>query len=193
MFPADEYGRAARDARLALSDPRVLPFPDGTPGFYFVRLHYPADVDARMAEERKLRHALVTESAVVEGKSVEVSHSRLDMGPIANAFDGDPQTLIRTERVNPAVVEIHFSEPRTVAAVVATTSSMDLRFKLRLFESGQTDPEVRGRDFERLPPDPTVRLSVDPPVRRVDRLRIEIEKLHSPDVDHVHVREIRIE
>ena len=33
---------------------------------------------------------------VVDGQTVTAVHSRLDMGPITSAFDGDPFTLVRT-------------------------------------------------------------------------------------------------
>lgn len=188
-----EYRLALDDRRLELGKARVMSNPDGTPGFYFVRLRYSRDADALMAEERRARHALVTEKTVMAGKEIVVSHSRLDMGPIGNVFDGNPASLIRTDRVNPAVVEIAFPEPRPIAAVVATTSSMDLELTVQLFEAGRSEPRMVSKKFERLPPDPTVLLRLEPRAERVERLRIEILNIRSPDIGRIHVRDLRIE
>ncbi len=188
-----EYKRARKDPRLAVSAAGpVLRYPDGTAGFHFVRVAYPADVDHLMAAERESRHRLVSESSTVGGDPVEIAHSRLDMGPLGNLFDGNPETLVRTDRVNPAVVELRFRSPRVVRGVTATTGSMELSLKVDLF-GGKGSPETREKTFRKLPPDPTVRLAIAPPARQVDRIRIEIRNLHALDTDHVHLRELRIE
>jgi hypothetical protein len=194
VLPAAEYEVALRDPRLVVAPTGVrIAYPDGTDGFHFVRLTYPPDIDARMAQERSARHALVSDRATVSGEQLEVSHSRLDMGPIANLFDGDVRTLARTERVNPAVIEIRFPNPREIGRVIATTSSMDLRMTVRLFRSGDPEPDVKEQSFEKLPDDPTVRLEIVPRAHGIEKVRVEIEKLHGTDIDHVHVRELRLE
>jgi hypothetical protein len=135
----------------------------------------------------------VSDTVVLGGEPVEVLHSRLDMGPLANLFDGDVGTLVRTERVNPAVLEIRFSRPREVGSVIATTSSMDLRMTVRIFPAGRTDPVVKEQVFEKLPDNPTVRLAILPRAQKVERIRVEILRLYATDIDNVHVRELRFE
>ena len=194
VLPEAEYQAALRDPRLVVALAGAgISFPDGTPGFRFVRLTYPPDIDLLMERERSARHSLVSDTVVLGGEPVQVLHSRLDMGPLANLFDGDAETLVRTERVNPAVLEIRFSRPREVRSVIATTSSMDLRMTVRLFASGRTEPDVKERLFEKLPDNPTVRLAILPPARDVERIRVEILMLHGTDIDNVHVRELRFE
>jgi 4-amino-4-deoxy-L-arabinose transferase-like glycosyltransferase len=194
VLPETEYQAALRDPRLVVAPAGpVLAFPDGTPGFHFVRLTYPPDIDLLMERERSARHALVSDTVALGGEPVQVLHSRLDMGPLANLFDGDVGTLVRTERVNPAVLEVRFSRPREVGAVIATTSSMDLRMTVRLFRTGRTESDVKEQVFEKLPDNPTVRLAIVPRLRDVERIRVEILVLHGTDIDNVHVRELRFE
>jgi hypothetical protein len=69
---------------------------------------------------------------------------------------------------------------------------MDLSLKVQLFRRG-TGPEIREATFRKLPPDPRVRLAIVPPVRDVDRLRVEIRNLHGTDAEHVHVRELQVD
>jgi len=194
VLPEGEYQAALRDPRLVVAPAGArISFPDGSPGFRFVRLTYPPDIDLIMERERLARHALVSDTVVLGGEPVEVLHSRLDMGPLANLFDGDVGTLVRTERVNPAVLEIRFSRPREVGSVIATTSSMDLRMTVRIFPAGRTDPVVKEQVFEKLPDNPTVRLAILPRAQKVERIRVEILRLYATDIDNVHVRELRFE
>jgi 4-amino-4-deoxy-L-arabinose transferase-like glycosyltransferase len=193
VLTAEEYARAASDSRLVVpAGGPVIRYPDGTTGFHFVHISYPQNVDVHMAAEREARHRLVSEPLILGAEQLEIAHSRLDMGPIGNLFDGDSKTLVRTARVNPAVVEIRFRSPKEVRGIVATTGTMDLSMKVQLFTGGNA-LDTRESTFRHLPPDPTVRLAVIPPGRHVDRLRIEIRNLNAGDANHIHLREIRIE
>ncbi len=194
VLTPEEHRRAASDPRFAIGPPvKVLEYPDGAAGFYFVRLAYAPDIEARMAAERMARHALVQESVFVAGEILEIAHSRFDMGSVGDLFDGDVETLARTGRVNPAVIEIRFPSPRRVAGVTVTTGSMDrLRVTLTLFSRG-AGPQVVRRAFEKLPPDPTVRIPLSPPAQAVEKLRIEVEEPVFGNQEIIHVREIRLE
>jgi hypothetical protein len=48
-----------------------------------------------------------------------VTHTTLDIGEIANLFDGSVDTLIRTPNIDPAVVTLTFAEPQTIHAMSA--------------------------------------------------------------------------
>ena len=193
VLTPEEYERAVSDSRLVISAAGpVIRYPDATNGFHFVRVSYPKEIDGLMAAERAARHALLSEPLTVGGEQLEVAHSRLDMGPLANLFDGDPRTIVRSNHVNPVVIELRFRSSRDVRGLVVTTGSMDLSMKVQLFR-GRKGPDTREHTFRQLPGDPTVRLPIDPPVRDVDRLRIEIQNLNAGDTAHVHLREILIE
>jgi hypothetical protein len=54
VLPADEYERARTSPKLLLEPPtRVIPYPDGSPGFYFLRMRYADDIDAQFAADRR--------------------------------------------------------------------------------------------------------------------------------------------
>jgi len=189
-----EYQKAASEPRLRVVRlERTIPYPDGTPGFRAVRLEYPPDFEKRLAQERAARHALVSGKAALAGRRLEVFHSKLDMGAIGNIFDGDPRTLVRTERVNPAVVEVVFPSPRELSGIRVTTGSMDLRLTARLFGPGDGELAAYTREFRGLAPDPTVWLPFQPRAQGVAKLRIEVANILSGEFDHVHLRELRLE
>jgi hypothetical protein len=170
---------------------RTLPYPDHTPGFYFVRLAYSPQAPAIWAAEQEARSRLVADTAVMAGQPVTVTHSPIDIGPIQNVFDGDPQTLIRTADVNPAVIEIEFSPPRTISGVRVTTGSMDVTLTAEVAIGGDARPGRYSGTFTELPADPTVEIDFDQPYL-VTRLRLEIKDPRASDRANIHVREIEL-
>jgi hypothetical protein len=170
---------------------RALPYPDRTPGFYFVRLAYSPQAPAIWAAEQEARSRWVTDTAVLAGQPVAVTHSPIDVGSIQNVFDGDPQTLIRTAGANPAVFEIEFSPPRTMSGVHVTTGSMDMALTADVAIDGSARPIHYSGTFTKLPPDPTVELDFDQPYA-VTRLGLEIKDPRARDYANIHVREIEL-
>jgi hypothetical protein len=72
---------------------KILSYPDGTPGFYFVRLRYIPDIEEIFAAEAASRRVLQKGKVFVTGELAEVRYSYLDMGEISNIFDNDPVTF----------------------------------------------------------------------------------------------------
>jgi hypothetical protein len=186
----DDYQRAIDSGIFTtMAIERTLPYPDHTPGFYFVRLAYSPQAAAIWAAEREARSRLVADTAVIAGQTVTVTHSPIDVGPIQNIFDGDPQTLIRTADVNPAVIEIEFSPPRTLSGVRVSTGSMEVALTAEVSIGGDTRPGRYSGTFTELPADPTVELDFDQPYA-ITRLRLEIKDPRATDRANIHVREI---
>ncbi len=73
----------------------IVPYPDGTAGFYVRGLEYVDNISAIFAAERELRRELVRESVLFDGEPLIVAHSVFDGGSAQNIFDGDPFTLAR--------------------------------------------------------------------------------------------------
>lgn len=135
---------------------------------------------------------IIREKVNVSGEMIEISHSKLDMGSPESVFDNDLQTLARTERANPAVVELNFPTPRAMKGISVTTASMDIGLTAKVTSSGRADQKVYSKEFRSLPPDPTVRLGFDAGTGPVQKLRIEITRLDGSD-GHIHIREIHFD
>ncbi|MEI7772272.1 MAG: antitoxin family protein [Chloroflexales bacterium] len=189
IMPPYEYDRALRDAKFIVGPPeRIIPYPDGTPGFYVVRMRYVDNVDAIFAADRVARAQLV-EDQVDIGGPVTVAHSLLDIGAPANIFDGDPTTLMRGFEANPLIIELRFPHPRSIGGVTLTVASMD--FTLRLIGTTTDGPQVIAeQSYTGLPPDPTVSLDLPSGVHNLSALRLEILQAGAGEVAHVHVREL---
>lgn len=194
VLPSEEYRKVRVDPRFLLAPARPpLALPDGSDGFHFFRLRYAPNYDALAAAERDERHALVRDEVAVGGEKVEVAHSRLALGTIAEIFDAAPESLVRSDRANPAVIEVRFPSPRVLDGVTITTGSMDFCLTARVAGRGGAPASVYAADFWGLPSDPTVYLPFRPPAGAARSIRIEIENLRSGDEEDIHVRKIRFD
>ncbi len=95
----------------------LLPYPDGTPGFYFVSLDYAPGAEAIFAAELEERRQPQVEQLELLGQVVEVTNPMLDIGQIADAFDGDRATLIRTFEANPLNLTLEFGAIVEIQAI----------------------------------------------------------------------------
>lgn len=190
MTPA-EYEQARSSPKFKRVDvERVVPYPDGRPGFYFARLEYADNIEEILAQEREARSRPVVEQFELDGQLVQVSHSIFDAGQLKDLFDGDPFTLARGLEANPLVLDFTFAGPRVLNGLSATFGSMDFTLTARLYGEEGAEPQVYTQTFQGLPPDPTVALRFDQGPGSVVRLRLEVLQLNAGPEVHIHVREI---
>jgi hypothetical protein len=132
---------------------------------------------------------IVHEKVIVGGEMVEIAHSKFDQGRPEDLFDNNPETLAKTEKANPAVVELNFPTPRAMKGISVTTASMDIGLTAKVTNAGQKDQKVYSKEFRSLPPDPTVQLDFDAGSGPVQKLYIEITQLNG-SFGQIHIREI---
>lgn len=188
-----EYERARSSKKLVLDKPeRVLAYPDGKPGFYFVRMKYADGVDPLFAAEREARRRLHRSTVTLRGKPVEVHHSMLDMGGIPDLFDGNTATLIRGLEANPFILELRFSAPEVIRSVALDLGTMPFRLTVLATPSGGGGPVTANATYGDLGRDPHVRFRIFESPRPVEALRLEILNLNDGETTHVHVRELAL-
>jgi hypothetical protein len=191
IMPPDEYERASRDPKFtAIRVEQTLKYPDGREGFYFVRMRYSPEADQIFAAEQKALLEPVIEEFILNGETVTIAHTRFDIGELHDLFDADAFTLVRTQGINPAVIEVTFSQPRPLAGLSLTTGTKDFNLTAQLFAQGASEPVTYTQAYRSPPPDPTVELDFDDAPGPVSRIRIEVEELTTGDDAHVHIRDL---
>lgn len=97
---------------------KIVPYPDGTPGFYFIRLQYSENINEILAADAAARRVLQESYLTVSGDQVKLRYSKLDGEiqdtSIASIFDGNPLTFAKTAEANPFVVEITYPSPHVI-------------------------------------------------------------------------------
>jgi hypothetical protein len=169
----------------------TLPYPDGTTGFYFVRLDYVSNIKEILEEERRERQSLLSDEVAWQGESVRVAYPTLDINEIQAAFDGDPLTLIRTLEANPLRLVIEFPEPKSMNAVSLRIGGTPTNITIRGF-LGEKETGVQEILIERSTEVRDIHLQFDQTLI-VDALEIEIYNPHDGEIAHVHLWEVSYE
>lgn len=184
-----EFASAMQSPKLVV-DPTydVIHNPAGRPGFYLVHLAYTADADSIFAAEREERRQLVDDTVTINGIAAGVRHPKLDMGTIAEAFDGNLRTLARTLDGNPTDLGITFSAARPVRGVRLSLWTDHYNIDLRATRTNGEVTVIRAEHITGRPPE-TFDVLFDDVVADVVRLDLHIAKRGD---DHVHMREIEI-
>jgi 4-amino-4-deoxy-L-arabinose transferase-like glycosyltransferase len=193
VLTAGELDRAEQSGKFTgIQVLKTIPYPDGQPGFDFVSLAYVPDAPAVFAAEAQARKALVEEDIIVAGLPVRVRHSRLDMGTIREAFDGNPQTVIRTLEANPLVLDLVFAAPRTFKAVVVRVGAPAAQIRVTASTPGGGQPETFSTTVPHSPDNRDVQVDLGGSVQ-ASELRIEVESVEDGVPAHVHVWEVKLE
>lgn len=190
-----EYERAIASGKFKeVAVDRVLPYPDGTPGFYFVRPVYADHVAEVFAAEAAARRLPVEESLTLNGETLTVIHSLFDAGSLPDLFDGDAFTLVRGLEANPLVVEVHYPTPRPLTGLELDLGSMASFSVTVTLTPASGSPLVYGEIYNGLPRDPHVSLPFAGAAATtpVSVARIEIKNLLETDRAQIHVREVAL-
>ena len=117
VLPDDQYQAAMASGKFYTTTVESIAYPDGQAAFHLVELVYTPQFEAVVATETEQRHALVRALVTIDGETVTVLHTALDIGAPVNLFDGQNASLVRSAAANPLVIELHFSAPRSIRGV----------------------------------------------------------------------------
>jgi hypothetical protein len=169
----------------------TVPYPDGSPGFYVVRLAYVDDIEQVFAREKEERKQLIEDQVTVGGQELTVRHSMLDMGVPALIFDQDDFTLMRGLEANPFVLEVEFPAEQAIASVYLDCGTINMQVMVTVYPpDGRAESTVKR--FANLPVGATrVEIPLESGARATRKLRVEILASDYPAgaAVNVHVRE----
>lgn len=191
VMTPDEYQKTIESGKFKdIQVERTLAYPNGQPGFYFVRLQYIEDIQGILAQEKAQRKVLRQDVITIEGESVPIKYSMLDIGAPQHMFDGDQNTLCRTFEANPAIVELNFPRPKTISGLSLIIGSTDVEIKALLYEEKNAQPIEFFGTFQGSLDQPEVTFDFGEPVTtRV--LHLEVRDLHQGEPANVHIWEIK--
>jgi hypothetical protein len=171
---------------------KVLNYPNGKPGFYFVSLRYVDGIEAIFAAEQAERRQ--PKSAVVElfGQQAQVEYSPLDINDIYQAFDGDQATLIRSFEANPLIITLEFPQAVSLSRITALLGNAASRLEVELSpaDGGETlrySAETNG--FAQVRP---LSIEFDEAVS-ITALRVSLLNVNEGEPAHVHLWELILE
>jgi hypothetical protein len=173
----------------------IVPYPDGSPGFYFLRLRYADNIDEIFAAEKAVRTALRESTMLIDGAEVKLRYSYLDSEfqdkSIALVFDNDPFTVAKTFETNPFVIEMTFSETRTLNGFSIIIGSANVRITMKCYPEAGAEPTIytfEGQGTRNQP-----ELSFDLPLpTETQILHIEVLDPYTSEQSKVHIWELKL-
>jgi hypothetical protein len=168
-----------------------LLYPDGTTGFYFVRLEYVDDIDIILSIERFSRQIPEIETIEINGISVEVKYPILDINEIQQAFDGDPTTLVRSLEANPLRLILNFPVPVQIKQVTVVVGGAPTTATAGIYYEGEP-LDIQSVQVESALVTRELQLNFSQSYE-ADELRIEILNTNEGEIAHVHLWEVTIE
>jgi 4-amino-4-deoxy-L-arabinose transferase-like glycosyltransferase len=173
----------------------IFPYPDGRPGFYFVRMRYVDNIDEVFAAEKEARLALRESTFTIDGQEVKVRYSYLDSDfqdkSMALVFDHDPFTVAKTFETNPFVIELTFPSVRILKGFSIIIGSAKVEITMKLYPTPDAEPityTFEGQGTSKRP-----ELSFDFPKPTQARiLRVEVLDPRSHDQAKVHIWELNL-
>jgi hypothetical protein len=190
MIP-DDYNKAVSSDKFKdIQIDKILPYPDGKPGFYFVRLKYVDNIEQILTSEREARSALQQGEVIIGGELVQVKYSMLDMGTIDLLFDGDKQSVARTLEANPFIIELTFPEERTFTGYNMFLGSADMRVTSIVYPAEDGRPYESVAVFDGSPSNPELEVDFSEPVA-AQKIRFEVFQPYSGVPSNVHIWETK--
>ncbi len=191
VIPVDEYELLIESGKFTdVHVERTILYPNGQPGFYFVRMRYVPNIDEILAAEQVARRELRETDVILDGMPAHVRHSLLDLGEISNLWDGSHRTVTRTFEANPYVIEVTFLEPRIMQGMTLVIGDTEVKVLVRLFETPDAQPvEFIFEGLKGSVSDPQVGLDFKRP-QEFSALYLEVEDIRQKEPAHVHIWEI---
>ena len=166
----------------------VIPYPNGSPGFYFVRLAYVDDIEAILEAEKQARQSLLMEELTVHGQTIQVEYPMLDINEIQQAFDGDSTTLIRTLEANPLRLVLTFPEKTELSGVTLIIGGTPSRITMTAVSDGEAlETVVQEVDESIITREVQLTFSH---ALQIDQLIIEKLSVYDGEIAHVHLWEV---
>ncbi|MHC1740229.1 MAG: ArnT family glycosyltransferase [Anaerolineaceae bacterium] len=171
---------------------KTIPYPDGNPGFYFIRVAYVDNITQVFADEITARHKLNSGQIVLpDGTKVSIEFPTLDMGQIQDAFDGNALTLIRTSEANPMILKLHFAQPYTLNQITLRIGGTPTTIDLSIFPSGSGAPLQLKRIVPVSSDYRDITFNLSQPIQ-TDQLIISVKNTENDEPAHVHLWEVTL-
>lgn len=193
IMTAAEYQKALNSPKFSRVElEQIVPYPDGTPGFYVTRLEYSPEAAAIFAAEKAARQQLVEAQVVYEGQPLRLRHSQIDMGAPQLIFDDDEFTLMRGLEANPFILELYFSQPRQLTGIRAVFGSVNYDVTASLHPSLGDETIIYRGQYRKATGLPALEMTFSQDLPPISWLRLEFHNPEAGESANIHIREIEL-
>jgi hypothetical protein len=169
---------------------KTMPYPNGKPGFYFIKVDYVPNIDDIFKAEKASRLSFNESMMNLEdGTPLRIRYSALDMGPIQNAFDGYEGTLIRSEQANPLRMQLFFNDPKEFRKIAVRAGGTPTEVTAEVYLPGANTPLIYKSEKPETP-DPRDVVIDFGRLLNASRVDISTRSIRDGEPAHVHIWDI---
>jgi len=171
---------------------KIINYPNGKPGFYFVKVNYSDQADAIFAQEALERQQPMHDTYQLGNEQLDIIYSRIEAGQLADIFDDNPVTLIRGLEANPFIVDITFSPEKEMSGINLTIAHIpDFTVTINVFTAETDEPFTYTENYVGMGGDPTITLHFNEGQLTASRLVLEITDNRFMETTKTHIRELK--
>lgn len=174
---------------------KIIPYPDGNPGFYFVRLRYVDNIDEIFAAEDAVRQVPQEATVMIDNQEVKLRYSYLDSDfqdkSIALVFDNDPFTVAKTFENNPFVIEMTFPQPRLLNGFSIIIGSAKAQITLKCYTDLNAQPITYVFEGQGTQQQPELSFNLPAPLK-VKMLQVETFEPLASSPAKIHIWELKL-
>jgi hypothetical protein len=149
-------------------------------------------VDAIFAAEKEARKVLLESDVLIDGQTVHLRYSRIDMGEPKNMFDGDHATVMRGLEANPFILELDFPQPRTVSGLAVDCGMAEITLTAQLFAEGASQPVTYNVTRDVNSNDPNFSMKFDNGPQMVSKIHFEFFNRQAGETANIHIFELKL-
>jgi hypothetical protein len=173
----------------------IVPYPNGEPGFYFVKLRYVDNIDEIFAAEKAVRQVMQEATFTIDDEPVLVKYTYLDTDlqedAMALVFDGNPYTMAKTFEINPFVIEMTFPTQRTLHEFSIVIGSIKAEITLRGQTTPDAEPVIYTFEGEGSITEPELSFALPQPLD-VTVLRLDVRNVAATEEAMIHIWELTL-
>lgn len=192
VMAPEEVDRAKESGKFADVTPlQVIHYPNGLPGFYFTQIRYVDNIQDIFAAETAKRYDFLTADVTVAGTPATMKYYALDMGSPGDLFDGNLNSLVRSEYTNPFIIEIDLSQPIKAKGVQVQVGGVQTELTITAVVDGSKTPqEFTGQVGSSAHPQPLV-VNFNNELN-LTHLTLKVYSVGEVEPAHVHVWEVTL-
>lgn len=173
----------------------IVQYPNGQPGFYFVKLRYVDTIDEIFAAETAARQVMQEATFTIDGEPVLVKYSYLDADTqekaMALVFDGNPYTLAKTFESNPFVIQLTFPSQRTLQGFSIVIGSANAQITVHCYTTADAEPVIYTFEGQGSIEQPELSFTLPQPIE-VAVLRLDVRNMAASEDAMIHIWELTL-
>lgn len=168
--------------------------PRGQPNFAAIRMRRAPEYAEWREKMFRQRTELISTDRTINGKMVHIAYPLIDMGDPGSLFDGDPNSIVRTQQINPARFQLSFAETKLTGILVILNNTTEADVELHGRRGTKNVSLAPRKHFSARNGDsPQIHFDLSSIAEPIDWVEVRVNLTDQGEYGTVHLAEISLE